>query len=78
MSDRPADAVDAVRQAVQRITGAGWIDVEALSYPPAIPGWVILYEPGRGSAPDITEWRDLHREVEAMATAALVGAGKPS
>jgi hypothetical protein len=72
------EAVTAVRQAVERMDGAGWIDVAAWSYPPATPGWVILYPPGRAAAPpDRPEWQELRRQVEAIATAALVGAGAP-
>jgi len=33
LSDRRAAAVKAVRQAVDWMEGAGWIDVEAQSYP---------------------------------------------
>ncbi len=49
MSDRRDEAVAAVRQAVERMDGAGWIDVEALDYPAHIPGWVILYPVGSAS-----------------------------
>ncbi len=77
MFDRPADAVAAVRSAVQRIAGAERIDVEADSYPPSLPVWVTLHQPGRGSAPDTAKWRDLQRQVGMMATVALVGTGKP-
>jgi hypothetical protein len=38
---------------------------------------VILYAPGRASAPDTAKWRDLKRGVEAIAMAALVGARNP-
>ena len=71
------EAVTAVRQAVERMVGAGWIDVAACSYPPDTPGWVILYPPGRATAPDRPEWQELRRQVEAIAIAALVGAGAP-
>jgi hypothetical protein len=70
-------AVTAVRQAVKRMDGAGWIDVAAQSYPPNTPGWVILYPPGRATAPDMPEWQERRRQVEAIATAALVGVGAP-
>ena len=57
--------------------GAGWIDVEAHSYPSTVPGWVILYRPGRGAPADTPAWRELRRTVEVVATAALIGAGVP-
>ena len=71
------EAIAAVRQAVERVPGAGWIDVEAQSYPAILSGWVILYPLGRAAAPDTPEWRDLQRTVTMMATAALMDAGKP-
>jgi hypothetical protein len=57
--------------------GTGSIDVEAQSCPANLPGWVILYPPGRAVAPDTPEWRDRRRNVEMMVTAALIGAGVP-
>ena len=75
--DRTADvAIAAVRQAVGSIYGAGWIDVEAHSYPAKLAGWVILYSPGRAVAPDTADWRGLLRMVEGLATAALGRAGR--
>jgi hypothetical protein len=71
------EAVAAVRQAVERMDGAGWIDVEAHSYPASLPGWVILYSRGQSAKSDTSAWRNLQREVETIATAALVGAGAP-
>jgi hypothetical protein len=71
------EAVAAVRHAVECMDGAGWIDVEAQSYPATLPGWVILHPPGLFAAPDTSDWRDLQHTVEAMATAALAGAGTP-
>jgi hypothetical protein len=35
---RKAEAVEAVREAVERMDGAGWIDVEPESYPPSAAG----------------------------------------
>lgn len=64
-----------VREAVKRIAGAVSIDVEAQSYPPQLP-WVVLYKPGRSVLPDTPVWKELQQQVEAVATAALVGAGK--
>jgi hypothetical protein len=55
--------------------GAGWIDVEAESYPPGAPGWVIVYPRGRCVTPDAPEWGDLRYLVETVATAALIAAG---
>jgi hypothetical protein len=77
LTDRPAEAVAAVRRAVERMGGAGWINVEAQSFPPHIPGWVTLYVAGQGAPPDTPEWRELQRSVEKTATAALVAAGVP-
>jgi hypothetical protein len=42
---RKAEAVEAVREAVERMDGAGWIDVEPESYPPSAAGWVIVPPP---------------------------------
>jgi hypothetical protein len=52
VSDRKHQAVAAVREAVERMDGAGWIDVEAQSYPPGASGWVIVYPQGRCTTPD--------------------------
>jgi hypothetical protein len=49
----------------------------AESYPPELPGWVILRTPGRSDAPDTPAWRKLVHEVEEVATAALLVAGAP-
>jgi hypothetical protein len=38
LAGRAAEAVAAVRQAVERIDGAGWIDVAAQYFPPQLPG----------------------------------------
>ena|ERR1700712_2229020 len=75
LAHTPDVAIAAVRQAVGSIDGAGWIDVEAHSYPAELAGWVILYPPGRAVAPDIAAWRDLLRTVEGLATEALGRAG---
>jgi hypothetical protein len=37
LSDRKCKAVAAVREAIARMEGAGWIDVEAESFPPGAP-----------------------------------------
>ncbi len=75
---RKTEAVEAVRQAVERMEGASWIGVEAQSYPPPeLPGWVILRTPGRSDAPDTAAWRELVRRAEDVATAALLVAGAP-
>jgi hypothetical protein len=59
LSDKPGEAVAAVRQAVQCMDGAGWIDVEAHYFPPTLPGWVILYARGQSVMPETAEWRNL-------------------
>ena len=74
LSDRKTEAVAAVRQAVEKMAGAGRIDVEAHSYPATLPGWVLLYPPGRAATPDTPAWHQLRHAVETMATAALIGA----
>jgi hypothetical protein len=56
LSGCKAQAAAAVREAVERMDGAGWIDVEAQSYPPDAAGWVIVYPQGRCIAPDTPEW----------------------
>jgi hypothetical protein len=68
-------AVAAVREAVERIDGAGWIDVEALSFPPALPGWVIVYPRGRANTPATPDWEERLRQVEATAANALAVIG---
>jgi hypothetical protein len=68
-----AAAVAAVRQAVERMDGAGWIDVEAQSYPASLPGWVGLHPPASFAAPDTSDWQDLRKSIETIATAALKG-----
>jgi hypothetical protein len=77
MADRPTEAGAAVRRALDRMDGAGSIDVEAQSYPANLPGLVILFPPGRAVAPDTPEWRDRRGNVELLVTAALIGAGVP-
>src|SRR5271157_3565822 len=75
LTGRHAKAVVAVRRAVEAMSGAGWIDVEAQTYPPDTPVWVVLYPRGPGSAPDTPEWRALRDQVEREARAALLIAG---
>jgi hypothetical protein len=71
----PADAVAAVRTAIGHMDGAGWIDVEAHSYPRHLGEWVVLYRPGRDDRPETPEWRTLQQKVEQTALAALEIAG---
>jgi hypothetical protein len=77
LSGRKEQAVAAVREAVARIDGAGWIDVEAQSYPPGAAGWAIAYPRGRCVTPDTPGWRELRHRVETVATTALIAAGAP-
>jgi hypothetical protein len=77
LTDRPAEAVAAVRRAVERMPGAGWINVEAHYFPPHTPGWVTLYLASHGAPPDTPEWQELQRSVERVAKAALVAAAVP-
>ena len=69
------EAAAAVRHAVEQMPGAGWIDVEAQPYPPELPARVIVCPRGRSVTPDTPAWHALRRDIEVMATAALVGAG---
>ncbi len=46
------DAVAAVRRAVEGMDGAGWIDVEAQSCSPGLPGGVIDYRPACAASPN--------------------------
>jgi hypothetical protein len=73
-----ADAVAAVRMAIEQMDGSGWIDVEAQPYPPEMAGWVILYRPGRSDRPDTAAWRALSQRVEENAVAALRAVEGPS
>jgi hypothetical protein len=57
--------------------GAHWIGVDAQSYPPELPRWVIVYPWGRCVTPDTPEWPDVLHRVETVVTAALVAAGAP-
>ena len=66
--------VTAVRRAIERMDGANWIDVMASDYPPATPGWVIVYPRGSSIPPDTAEWRERRSQVEDMAKAALIAA----
>jgi hypothetical protein len=76
LTGHPAEAVAAVRRAVQRVDGAGYIDIEEQSgRPPHWPGWVAVYPLGRSITPDTPEWRELRHAVEAVALAALTSAG---
>jgi len=77
LSERKLKVVAAVREAVAQMKGAGWIDVEAESYPPGTAGWVIVYPRGRCDTPDAPEWRQLRHLVETVATASLIAAGAP-
>ena len=77
LSDCKAEAVEAVRQAVDRMDGAGWIDVEAQSYPPHCQGWVIVYPRGHCITPHSPQGWELQHQVEAVAMAAMVAVGAP-
>jgi hypothetical protein len=77
LSGCKAQAVEAVREAVARMDGAGWIDVKPQRYPAWAPGWVIVYPQGRCVTPDTPEWRELRHRVEAVASTALVAASEP-
>jgi hypothetical protein len=72
-----APIVDAAREAVRRMQGAGWIDIEVADFPPACPGWVTVYPPGRCITPDTPVWHERQRQVEAVIKAALVAVAAP-
>ncbi len=78
LANRCDEAAAAVRQAVERMDGANWIDVmaTAISIPRRYP-MSVVYPRGRCLTPDTEEWRELQRTVEAVAAAALVAAGAP-
>jgi hypothetical protein len=76
-SGRTADVIAAVQQAVDRMEGVGWFDVEARFYPAACHGGVIVYPRGHCITPDSPQWRELRHEVESVATAAMVAAAAP-
>jgi hypothetical protein len=78
LTTRCDEAAAAVRQAVERMDGANWIDVMATAIPiqTRYP-MSVVYPRGCCLTPDTEEWRELQRTVEAVAAAALVAAGAP-
>jgi hypothetical protein len=76
LSDRKYKGVAAVRGAVERMDGAHWIGVEAQSYLPELPGWVIVYPWGWCVMPDTPEW-GVRQRLEMVASSALTAAGAP-
>jgi hypothetical protein len=66
-----AAIVDAVRAAIQRMTGANWIDVMVGDFPPDCPGWVTLYPRASSARPDTPAWHARHHQVEEVVKAAL-------
>jgi hypothetical protein len=77
LSDRKYKGVAAVREAVARMDGAHWIGVDAQSYPPDLPGWVIAYPRGWCVTPDTPEWCELRQRVESVVTVVLVPVETP-
>jgi hypothetical protein len=77
LSCRKDNAIAAVREAVERMDGAGWIGVAARRYPPGAAGWVIACPPGRCGTPGTPEWAELRQWVETVATNPLLAAGAP-
>ena len=49
----------------------------ASDYPPATPGWVIVYPRGSSIPPDTPEWRERRSQIEDMAKAALIAVFSP-
>jgi hypothetical protein len=63
----PAEAVEAVRAAIEDIPGAGWVSVEWCVGAPRNEGWVRLYEPGRAEPQSGVKWDKLARLIEDVA-----------
>jgi hypothetical protein len=78
LTDRCEEAAATVRQAVERMDGANWIDVmaTAISIPRRYP-MSVVYPCGHCLTPDTDEWRELQQRVEEVVTAALMAAGVP-
>jgi hypothetical protein len=75
---RGTEAVAMVRQAIEGITGAGWIDVVASDFPPSLNhSWIVIYPRGRCITPETPLWTELRRRVEETARTALLVAGAP-
>ncbi len=78
LANRCDEAAAAVRQAVERMDGANWIDVMATAIPiPTRYPMSVVCPRGCCLTPGTEEWRELQRSVEAVAAAALVAAGTP-
>jgi hypothetical protein len=71
LTGRKGEAVAAVRQAVERMDGAGWIDVEIQSYPPGLPGWAVVYPRGRCGTPQTPAWCERRHQVERQGQGAI-------
>ena len=76
-SGREADAVAAVRAAVEAMEGACSIDVEAYSFPTQLDDLVVLYPQDQYDRLQGWELETLHRKVEEVALAALQDVGLP-
>ncbi len=72
--DRP-EAVDAVRERVRALPGAGWISVEAHQ---GARTAVRLFAAGSGTAGDGPEWAALRQEVGRAVADALQSAARPA
>lgn len=77
LSGRDADAVAAIRTAVEAIDGACEIDVAAYSFPTQLTDWVVLYPKGHGDRLQTQGSLALYQEVEKVALAALQAVGPP-
>lgn len=67
----PTGAVAAIREAIERLPGANWIDVEFWGPCSATANWVQVYPRGRCFTPDGSSWRRLKDDVERLALAAI-------
>jgi hypothetical protein len=77
LSGRDADAVAAVRTAVEAIEGACAIDVETYPFPIRSVDWVVLFPKGESDRLRTLQSGALQRRVEDVALAALESVGPP-
>jgi len=66
----PREAIKRVRQAVQRMPGAGSVSVAWCGTVPA-DGWLRVYQPGRYLEPEGPEWECVRRQVQRTVALAL-------
>jgi hypothetical protein len=74
LSGRDADAIDAVRTAVEAMDGAAIIDVETYPFPTRLADWVVLYPK---VDVDALSMQTLRQSVQMIALEALQAVGQP-